>query len=330
MILVNADVNNYLLYIDKITKTYGYGLLGLRRFKALDEVTLALPLQEPEILVLIGETGSGKTTLLKIVLRIVTPDAGSVYYKGKDIFKLRSSEVRWYRREVQAIFQDPYETFNPLRTVDGYLFDTAKHLLGLDRKEAEALIDETLNFVGLSLSRVKGKKIKEFSGGELQRVSIARAILTKPRLLLADEPVSMLDASLRVNILNIFREMKKKLGLSIIYVTHDLATAYYVGDEMAVLYRGVLVETGSAEDLYKEPLHPYTQLLMNSILEPDIGVKNRIRPIKLSSIEIKEFIAPGCKFASRCPYATPRCHKEIPPTITVDNRRYVRCWLYAK
>uniref|UniRef100_A0A7C5TFM2 ABC transporter ATP-binding protein n=1 Tax=Ignisphaera aggregans TaxID=334771 RepID=A0A7C5TFM2_9CREN len=327
---MDIDLNNYLLYVDKVTKLFGYGLLGLRKFKALDEVTISLPSQEPKLFVLIGETGSGKTTLLRIILRMIAPDMGSVYYKGKNVFDMKSSDVKWYRKEVQAIFQDPYETFSPLRTIDSYLFDVSKYLLSINRKEAETLIDETLRFVGLSLDRVKGKRIREFSGGELQRISIARAILSKPGLLLADEPVSMLDASLRVNILNIFKEIKEKLKLSIIYVTHDLVTAYYVGDEMGVLYRGVLVESGPMEHIYKDPLHPYTQLLMNSILEPDIDIKNRIKPVKLSSIEIKEFLAPGCRFASRCPYAMPKCAKEVPPSIIVDGKRIVRCWLHVK
>jgi peptide/nickel transport system ATP-binding protein len=327
--ILSVDVGNYLLYVDRVTKFFGYGLLGLRKFKALDEVSLFLPLQEPRLFVLIGETGSGKTTLLRIILRMIEPDMGSVYYKSKNVFKLRSSEVKWYRREVQAIFQDPYETFNPLRTIDSYLFDASKYLLSIGKKEAEALVDETLRFVGLSLDRVKGKRIREFSGGELQRISIARAILTRPSLLLADEPVSMLDASLRVNILNIFKDVRDKLKTSVIYVTHDLATAYYVGDEMAVLYRGVLVESGSIEYVYNDPLHPYTQLLLNSILEPDINIKDRVKPIKLSSIEIKEFLTPGCKFANRCPYVTPKCNKEAPPLIRVDGKRAVRCWLYT-
>jgi peptide/nickel transport system ATP-binding protein len=326
---MDVNVSNYLLYVDKVTKLFGYGLLGLRKFKALDEVSFSIPLKEPRLFVLIGETGSGKTTVLRVILRMITPDRGFVYYKGKDIFKLRPHEIRWYRREVQAIFQDPYETFNPMRTIESYLFDTARHLLGLGKASAEPLIDETLKFVGLSLDKVSGKRIWEFSGGELQRISIARALLTRPSLLLADEPVSMLDASLRVSVLNIFKDVKDKLRTSIIYVTHDLATAYYIGDEIAVLYRGVLVETGPIEHVYRDPLHPYTRLLMNSILEPDISIRNRIKPVKLSAIEIKEFLATGCKFVSRCPYAMPQCSREAPPMITVD-RRTVRCWLYQK
>lgn len=319
-----------LLKVDNVTKQFGYGLLGLRKFKALSSVSFELSSEPPKISVIVGETGSGKSTLLKLILRMLVPDGGTITYRGRDIFRLDREGVKWYRREVQAVFQDPYESFNPIRRIDTYLYDSAKFLLNIGRREEAApVIDEVLRFVGLDLERVKGKSIKEFSGGELQRISIARAILSKPRLLLADEPVSMLDASLRVSVLNTFREIRDKLGSSIIYVTHDLATAYYIGDEIAVLYRGVLVERGPMDTVYSEPLHPYTKMLLNSILEPDIEVRKRLKPVKLSSIEISEFLAPGCKFANRCPYAKPECSDREPPAINID-RRTVLCWLYVK
>ncbi|MEM2389771.1 MAG: ABC transporter ATP-binding protein [Ignisphaera sp.] len=319
-----------LLKVDNVTKQFGYGLLGLRKFKALSSVSFELTSEPPKILVIIGETGSGKSTLLKLILRMLVPDGGTIIYRGRDIFRLDREGVKWYRREVQAVFQDPYESFNPIRRIDTYLYDSAKFLLNIGRREeAVSIIDEALRFVGLDLERIKGKSIKEFSGGELQRISIARAILSKPHLLLADEPVSMLDASLRVSVLNTFREIRDKLGSSIIYVTHDLATAYYIGDDIAVLYRGVLVERGPMDAVYSEPLHPYTKMLLNSILEPDIGARKRIKPVKLSSIEISEFLAPGCKFANRCPYAKPECGSREPPAIDID-KRTVLCWLYAK
>lgn len=317
----------YLLYIDNVTKLFGYGLLGLRKFKALNSITLTMPLT-PEILVIVGETGSGKSTLLKLILRMLTPDSGTIYYKNKDIFKLKSEEVKWYRKEVQAVFQDPYETFNPLRPVIDYLHDTIKYLLEVNsRSERETLIDETLRFVGLSLDKVIGKRYNEFSGGELQRISIARALLSRPKLLLADEPISMLDASLRVDILNILKEIVGKMMTSIIYVTHDILTAYYVGDEIAVLYRGDLVEYGSIEKIYSEPLHPYTKVLLSSVLEPNLDIREKVKPLKKSTVEIKEFLLQGCKFATRCPYASKKCLEESPPPIEV-NGRIVRCWLY--
>ncbi|MCS7111965.1 MAG: ABC transporter ATP-binding protein [Ignisphaera sp.] len=313
-----------------MTKQFGYGLLGLKKFKALSSVSFKLYSEPARIFVVIGETGSGKSTLLKLILRMLIPDGGTIVYRGRDVFRLNREGVRWYRREVQAVFQDPYESFNPIRRIDTYLYDSAKFLLNIkSREEASPIIDEVLRFVGLDLERVRGKSIKEFSGGELQRISIARAILSRPRLLLADEPVSMLDASLRVSVLNTFREIRDKLRSTIIYVTHDLATAYYIGDEIAVMYRGVLVERGPMSDVYSEPLHPYTKMLLNSILEPDIEIRKKIKPVKLSSIEIGEFLTPGCKFASRCPYAMPKCGSKEPPHVAVDERT-VMCWLYVR
>jgi len=282
----------------------------------------------PEILVIVGETGSGKSTLLKLILRMLTPNSGTIYYKGRDIFKLKSEEIKWYRKEVQAVFQDPYETFNPLRRVVDYLHDTIKYLLGVNsRSERETLIDEVLRFVGLSLDKVVGKRYNEFSGGELQRISIARALLSRPRLLLADEPVSMLDASLRVDILNILKETVNKMKTSVVYVTHDILTAYYVGDEIAVMLRGDLVEHGHIEKVYLEPLHPYTKALLSSVLEPNLNIREKVKPLKKTAVEIKEFLLRGCKFAARCPYASKKCFEEPPPPVEV-NGRMVKCWLY--
>ena len=318
------------LRVEEVTKLYGYGLLGLRKFRALDSVSFTMRLEPPRIFVLAGETGSGKSTLLRIILGMEKPDMGRVLYRGVDIHRMPRHLQKWFRREVQAIFQDPYETFNPLRRVDSYLFDTARRLLGIrDRRRAEEEVEKALEFAGLTLDKVRGKYPHEFSGGELQRISIVRALIARPRLLLADEPVSMLDASLRVNVLNMLKEIETKLGISVIYVTHDLATAYYVGDEIGVLYRGTLVEYGPIEKVFSDPLHPYTKLLLDSLLEPDPGVRERVRPVKLSAMELREYLIEGCRFANRCPYAEEGCWKRLPPMVEVDGR-FVRCWRYAK
>ncbi len=316
------------LKIVNVTKTYGYGLLGLRRFKALDNITFTIDLNEPRIFVLAGETGSGKTTLLKLILRMEKPTSGEIYYKGQNLVNLPRRMMKWYRKEIQAIVQNPYEAFSPLRKVDSYLYDTARNILGLRNKaKIEEVIENTLNFVGLSLDRIKGKYPYEFSGGELQRMAIARALIPSPNLLLADEPVSMLDASLRVNILNLLKETRDRLRSSIVYVTHDLATAYYIGNEIGILYRGTLVELGSVEKIFNEPLHPYTKLLFESLLEPDPSIRTRIPKIRLSAMEIKEFLIPGCRFSNRCPYVQERCWRELPPQIAISGR-YLRCWYY--
>lgn len=319
---------NNKLVIDNVTKMYGYGLLGLKKFKALDSVSMDIDLGEPKIVVIAGETGSGKTTLLRIIMGVVKPEYGKVLYKGYNIHKLRGSADKWYRREVQPVFQDPYETFNPLRRIDSYFYDTVYNILEIkSRDEVERRIDEALKFVGLSLDRVAGKYPHEFSGGELQRISIARALLTHPKILLADEPVSMLDATLRASILNLLKDLKEKLNMVVIYVTHDLATAYYIGDYISILYRGTLVEYGPITKVYQEPKHPYTNALLESILEPDPTLREKYLVIRPSAIEIKEFLLPGCRYANRCLYAKDICWYKLPPFIEV-NGTYVRCWKY--
>ncbi|MEM0027355.1 MAG: ABC transporter ATP-binding protein [Ignisphaera sp.] len=318
------------LVVDNVSKYYGYGLLGLRKFKAVDSVSFSLDLTTPSIFVLAGETGSGKSTLLKMILVMVKPDEGEIRYKGYNIHRLRGNLIKWYRKEVQPVFQDPYEAFNPLRRVDSYLYDVVIKFGGArDRDLISKEVDKMLNYVGLDLERVKGKYPHEFSGGELQRISIARALLAKPSLLLADEPVSMIDVSLRVGILNLLRRVKEDFRTTIIYVTHDLSTAYYVGDRIGIMFRGVMVEEGPIDEVYNEPLHPYTKQLLNSLLEPDPEIEARISPPKLTSLELKEFLATGCKYASRCPYAKNICISQQPPSVKINSNRVVKCWLYT-
>jgi len=317
-----------LLELRNVTKIFRYGMFGFR-FRAVDRVNLTLK-DKPLILTIAGESGSGKSTLAKIILGIHTPEEGEALYRGRNIHKLRKDELRWFRKEVQAVFQDPYASFNPLKKVYSYLYETVRNIVGIrDRREADKYIDEILRSVGLSLEKVKDKYPSEFSGGELQRVAIARALLTRPRLIIADEPVSMLDASLRVNILNVFRRIREEMGTSFIYITHDLATAYYISDLIAIMYRGTVVERGPIEKVLTKPRHPYTQILLESIPEPEPRKRSEwLKPIRLSGIEEKEFIARGCKFASRCPYATERCFEQEPPEVTVEDV-VVKCWLYA-
>lgn len=318
-----------LLELRNVTKIFRYGLFGFR-FKAVDSVSLSLE-DKPLIFTIAGESGSGKTTLARIILGFHIPEYGEVLYKGKNIHKLRGYDVKWYRREVQAVFQDPYASFNPLKKVYNYLRETAINIAGIGRDEVDGYIDEVLKAVGLSLDKVVNKYPHEFSGGELQRVAIARALLTKPRLIIADEPVSMLDASLRINIVNMFKDFKERYGISFIYITHDLSTAYYISDNIAIMYRGSVVELGPVEKVLTEPLHPYTQILIESVPIPNPKARTKwLETIKLSSVvEEKEFIARGCKYASRCPYVMKRCIEEPPPDIAIGSR-VVKCWLYSE
>ncbi|NLF15094.1 MAG: ABC transporter ATP-binding protein, partial [Anaerolineaceae bacterium] len=219
---------------------------------------------------------------------------------------------------VQAIFQDPFKTFNPLRTVDSYFFETVNNYK-LAATEADAIrqIDEKLHAVGLSYEEFASRYPSEFSGGQLQRISIARALLTDPVLLIADEPVSMVDASLRMSIVNLFKELKEKLGVSVLYITHDLATAYYVSDRIAIMFRGNIVEMGPVEQVLMHPRHPYTRLLRESIPEADPARRWR-GTVKLSDIEQEEYLRQGCRFAGRCPLVMDRCMVEVPMEVYVD------------
>lgn len=316
-----------LLEVKNVVKRFRYGLFGFE-FKAIDGVNLKLG-EEPSIYTLAGESGSGKSTLAKVILRIYKPEEGVVLYKGKDVHSLKGTEIKWFRREVQAVFQDPFSSFNPMRKIYSYLQETVRSLVGIkERSEINRMINDVLTEVGLRISDVKEKYPHELSGGELQRIAIARALLTKPRLIIADEPVSMLDASFRTNILNIFKRVKEEYKVSFIYITHDLATSYYISDYIAILYRGTILERGSVEEVLSRPMHPYTKILLESL--PSLDPNRResyMRPIKLSQIEEKEFLTAGCKFAPRCPKVIEKCWKVKPPEIHIDNR-VLTCWLY--
>jgi peptide/nickel transport system ATP-binding protein len=210
------------------------------------------------------------------------------------------------------------------KTVDTYLFNTALRLkIAKNYKEAEKLVDDTLKSVGMSLEVVKGKYPTQFSGGELQRVSIARALITRPKLIIADEPVAAIDASMKMNIVNLFKELKDKYNVSFIYVTHDLSTAYYVSDYIATLYRGCLIEYGQAKEIMDNPAHPYTELLMNAV--PRVGEKWN-QELVMPDTEDKEYAITYCKFAPRCTYATDECRKSKPEMKDLDNRRKVLCF----
>ena len=208
--------------------------------------------------------------------------------------------------------------------MDTYLFNTALRLgICKTRKEAEERIDEVLKSVGLSLAVVKGKYPTQFSGGELQRVSIARALITRPKLIVADEPVAAIDASMKMNIVNLFKELKDKYNVSFIYITHDLSTAYYVSDYIATLYRGCLIEYGPAKEIMDDPAHPYTELLMNAI--PRVGDKWD-ESMVMPDLEEKEYSLTCCKFAARCPYATDRCRQSRPSETQLPHGRKVLCF----
>jgi peptide/nickel transport system ATP-binding protein len=315
-----------LIEVDQLTKVFTLGSVMSRiRITATDHVSFYI--KPAEIFALAGESGCGKTTAARMILGFEEPTSGTILHEGRAVESARSKKGRG-AQGIQAIFQDPFKTFNPLRTVDRYFFETVQNYkLTSSGGEAIKLIDDKLNAVGLSYEESAGKYPSEFSGGQLQRISIARALLTNPTLLIADEPVSMVDASLRMSIVNLFKQLKEELGVSVLYITHDLATAYYVSDRIAIMFRGNIVEMGPVERVLVDPKHPYTRLLKESI--PEADPKRRWSgAIKLSEVEHEEYLRRGCRFAGRCPQVMERCKREVPVEVYVD-QVLVRCHLYS-
>jgi len=259
--------------MDTIIKTEGlnkeYVLGGFPRsvkIKALNDVNITVASEEPAIISVVGESGSGKTTLAKVILRLVQPTSGQVIVSNQLVAgKEAQPDKTEFLRTVQPIFQNPFAAFNRYRTIDMYLYETATRVLKLGKVEAVNAIEEALAAVGLEYKDVRGKYPNQFSGGELQRASVARALIPHPSLIIADEPVSMIDASRRMIIINLFLALKQEYKTSFLYITHDLATAYYISDYIAVLNHGRLVEFGEAKQVLQNPQHDYTRLLLNSI-----------------------------------------------------------------
>jgi peptide/nickel transport system ATP-binding protein len=308
------------------------GLIGGSLLMAVNDVSFSLDKDRPEIFTLAGESGSGKTTLSRLLLRDLEPTRGKVLFEGRDLTTIRKrSEFKEFMRKVQPVFQNPFETFSPLRRVDAYLFDTALNFgMARDHRDAAEVVDAALQNVGLSLEEVNRRYPHELSGGQTQRVSVARALISQPKLILADEPVSMVDASLRMEIVNLFRKLRDEQGVSVIYITHDLATAYYISDRIAIMLRGFIVESGPVEDVLDRPLHPYTKLLKESVPEPTpMERESWAKPISLGTTEVKEYGRVGCKFAGRCPQVMDICRKIDPPDVQVE-RRIVKCYLYTE
>jgi len=260
-----------LLELTHVSKAYGRsGLFARRRVPAVRDVSFRIDAEPASIFTIIGESGSGKSTLARMILNITQPTSGTVRFRRRDLSTLRGHGARLdFMREVQPIFQNPFEAFNPLKRLDHYLFSTALRLAAAaGREDVERRADEALRSVGLSLAEVKGRFPHELSGGQLQRAAIARALLSKPSLIVADEPVSMVDASLRMSIVNVFRHLRAALSISIIYITHDLATAYTISDRLIIMQRGEVVEGGEARAVLDHPRHPYSQRLKAAVLAP--------------------------------------------------------------
>jgi len=323
-----------LFQLNNVSKVFRVGGSFFRKatlIRAVDNVTFTL--NKGEIVALIGESGCGKSTLGRLALGLLRPTSGQILYKGEDIWRMDRKAFREFRRNAQIVHQDPYDALNPMRTIYGSLAPgLLRYHIVRNRREAWERAAELLKHVGLEppedfLRRYPSR----LSGGQMQRIAIARAISVEPSFIVADEAVAMLDASLRISILDLLRELQQRLGLGCLFISHDIAVARYVcrGGRAMVMYLGNIVEEGGIEDLLREPLHPYTEVLLSTIPIPDPKLTRSRELPKLRSLEVPSAANPpsGCKFHTRCPYASDICSKEVPALKEVKAGRFVACHL---
>ncbi len=289
--------------------------------RAVDDVTFDI--YEGETLGMVGESGCGKTTAGRVILQLLKPTEGKVFYRGEEISSMEGKDLRPLRREMQIIFQDPFSSLNPRMTVGGMLSEALRiHKLARG-KEAEERISELLRLVGLAPVHAN-RYPHEFSGGQRQRIGIARALSVDPTLIIADEPVSALDVSIQAQILNLLQDLQNKLKLTYLFIAHDLSVVQHISDRVAVMYLGRIVELSPAGELYKKPLHPYTIALMSSVPVADPKVKKR-RIFLEGDVPSPANPPPGCAFHPRCKYAEPECREIFPVLEDVGNDHFAAC-----
>ncbi len=318
-----------MLEVRHVTKLFSSGFLSKQNLVAVDDLSMRMPAGKPLTITVAGESGSGKTTLAQMVLGFLRPSSGDILFHGKDIYRLDGKDFLEFRRQFQAVFQNPYDVFNPFYRVD-HVFEAAiQHFhLAASRAGGDKIVRDALTAVRLAPDETIGRYPHQLSGGQLQRVMIARALLLKPQVIVADEPVSMIDVSLRAIILDIMASLKKDFGISFLYITHDLSTALQISDEILIMYKGSVVESGEATSVIQNPKHPYTQLLVQSIPVPDPGQKWSGALDLSAKMEGAGQAASGCKFYDRCPAAFELCKSAQPALFDVGQDQKAACYLY--
>ena len=314
---------NHLLELRNVTKEFSGGTV------ALDDVSFSIDADSPSIISIAGESGSGKSTMGMMILGFLEATSGEVLFQGKPVSGLSKKDEVEFRKNVQAVFQDPFAVFNPFYKVDHIIEEPIKNFKLADSKEeAREMTNQALIRVGLRPEETLGRFPHQLSGGQRQRLVVARALLMDPQLIVADEPVSMVDASLRATILETLYKLKTDFGITILYITHDLTTAYHVSDHIIVLYRGSVMEAGEVETVIGNPKHPYTQLLIDSIPWPDITRQWGQQEIISTDDDRSEASKTGCKFAGRCPHVMDICKTTRPPLYRESFERVASCFLY--
>jgi oligopeptide/dipeptide ABC transporter ATP-binding protein len=325
-----ARPDEQLLRVEGLTKFYpvrrGFFSRVVGQVKAVDGVSFDI--RRGETLGLVGESGCGKTTLARLILRLIDPSAGRVWFDNNDVLALGKRQMRQLRKRMQIIFQDPYGSLNPRLTVGSMIAEAIRIHNLASRDGVRERVAELLERVGIPAEHMN-RYPHEFSGGQRQRIGIARALAVNPELVIADEPVSALDVSIQAQIINLLKDLQQDLGLTYLFIAHDLGVVEYISDRVAVMYLGRVVELGEARQLYAEPKHPYTRALLSAIPSLDPGKRSR-RTLLPGDVPSPMNVPSGCPFHTRCPDVMEVCREKCPEFKEVAPGHSTACWLYEK
>lgn len=282
---------------------------------------VSLNIYEGETLAMVGESGCGKSTMGRLILRLLEPTAGTVRFEGRDLAELREEELRHLRKQMQIIFQDPYASLNPRMTVAQIIAEPLNtHQIYGSQKETEARVKELMKKVGIR-PEFTNRYPHQFSGGQRQRIGIARALALNPKLIVCDEPVSALDVSIQAQILNLLHDLQKEMGLTYLFISHDLSVVRYISDRICVMFLGKLCEVGPTEEIFREPKHPYTRFLLEAVPKPNPHLRKEQKAFLTGEMPSPVRPPSGCRFHTRCPLAVARCSQEVPVLRTIEGRQ---------
>ncbi|MCY0868221.1 MAG: ABC transporter ATP-binding protein [Desulfurococcus sp.] len=304
------------------------GLFSTKLVKAVDDVSFKI--YRGETFGLVGESGCGKTTLGRLLLLLHEPTSGSIFFEGKDIARLKGRELKEFRRNAQMVFQDPHTSLNPRMTIAEILEEPVREHNIEVKGGIEDFLAEHMKLVGLN-PELLYRYPHELSGGQKQRVAILRALILKPKFMVLDEPTSALDVSVQAQVLELLRDLQRKFNLTYLFISHDISVVKYMSNRIGVMYLGKIVEIGDSEQVFNNPLHPYTQMLFSAIPIPNPKIARSRKRIKLEGEPPSPINPPaGCRFHPRCPLARDICRREEPPLVEVEPGHYVACWLYHR